>query len=120
MLAIGMVASFLTSNLTMAFILGVVFNAPLVFAGRCRHRRRRPASAWPSSSGASASSSATSAAACSPSPGLAYFVMIVAVMLYLSMVLIGRRHWFTGAHRYALVLHYAVRALALAGRSRSG
>ena len=31
MLAIGMVASFLTGNLTVAFILGVAFNAPLVF-----------------------------------------------------------------------------------------
>ncbi len=32
MLAIGMVASFLTGNLTVAFILGALFNAPLVFA----------------------------------------------------------------------------------------
>ena len=32
MLAIGMVASFLTSNLTVGFILGALFNAPLVFA----------------------------------------------------------------------------------------
>src|SRR4051812_2685799 len=31
MLSIGMVASFLTGNLTVAFILGVAFNAPLVF-----------------------------------------------------------------------------------------
>src|SRR4051812_9161739 len=33
MLAIGMVASFLTGNLTVGFVLGVLFNAPLVFAG---------------------------------------------------------------------------------------
>ena len=32
MLAIGMVASFLTGNLTIGFILGVLFNVPLVFA----------------------------------------------------------------------------------------
>ena len=40
--------------------------------------------------------------------------MIVVVMLYLSMVLIGRRHWFSGARRWALAGHYAVRTLALA------
>ena len=46
--------------------------------------------------------------------GVAYFVMIVAVMLYLCMVLIGRRHWVAAAHRRghgrATIL---VRALAL-------
>ena len=31
MLAIGMVASFLTSNLTVGFILGLLFNAPLMY-----------------------------------------------------------------------------------------
>src|SRR4051812_11747038 len=33
MLATGMVASFLTGNLTVGFILGALFNAPLAFAG---------------------------------------------------------------------------------------
>ena len=32
MLAIGMAASFLTGNLTVAYVLGALFNAPLVFA----------------------------------------------------------------------------------------
>ena len=31
MLAIGVVASFLTSNITIGFVLGVLFNMPLVF-----------------------------------------------------------------------------------------
>jgi ABC-2 type transport system permease protein len=32
MIAIGMIASFLTGNLTVGFILGALFNAPLAFA----------------------------------------------------------------------------------------
>ena len=35
--------------------------------------------------------------------------MIVAVMLYVSMILIGRRHWRSGWQRRSMVLHYAVR-----------
>ena len=45
MLAIGLVASFLTSNITIGFVLGVLFNMPLVFlaCGRRDLRRLRPA-----------------------------------------------------------------------------
>ena len=32
MLAVGMIASFLTGNLTVGFIVGALFNAPLAFA----------------------------------------------------------------------------------------
>jgi ABC-2 type transport system permease protein len=42
-----------------------------------------------------------------------YFLAIVALMLYLSVVLIGRRHWRGGSAGQALAAHYAVRFLAL-------
>ena len=45
--------------------------------------------------------------------GLAYFAAILLVMLYVSMVLIGRRHWFTGRSRWTQACHYAMRTLAL-------
>ena len=113
MLAIGMVASFLTGNLTVGFILGVLFNAPLAFAGadvrrmagvRCEateHHRAVPRFGR----GVISLSS------------VAYFLTIVALMLYLSMVLIGRRHWRGGVEGSSMAGHYAVRVSG-AGRGR--
>ena len=40
MLGIGLVASFLTGNITIGFVLGVLFNVPLVFCRRRRDSRR--------------------------------------------------------------------------------
>ncbi len=45
--------------------------------------------------------------------GLGYFLLIVGVMLYISMVLIGRRHWVGGRDGHSMFGHYLVRALAL-------
>ena len=49
--------------------------------------------------------------------GLTYFVIAIVVMLYVSMVLIGRRHWFSGRGRWMQAAHYAVRTLALSWTS---
>lgn len=112
MLAVGMVASFLTGNLTVAYILGAVFNAPLVVAaysdyvtwpGWVRHIRD-----W--SIGGQLQDFGRGLVSLS---SMLYFGMIVAVMLYLSMVLIGRRHWTSGQF-FAMVAHYLARTLALA------
>ena len=45
--------------------------------------------------------------------GLVYFGSIVAVSLYLSMVLIGRRHWMRGNDWCVPAMHFLVRTLAL-------
>ena len=45
--------------------------------------------------------------------GITYFVMIAVVMLYISMVLIGRRHWQAREEGGVLLGHYLVRAIAL-------
>ncbi len=145
MLAIGMVASFLTANITVAWILGAVFNAPLIFTwwtiitaipgkvvqglawvyalfyppGTSLHdaatRLLERGAAW----------SETLANWCISEQfrdfgrgvvtlaGLAYFLSMVAIMLYLSMVLIGRRHWSTGQPKAIMPLHYTARVLAL-------
>jgi ABC-2 type transport system permease protein len=112
MLAIGMVASFLTANLTVAFILGALFNAPLVFAVYADAVAGRETALaikqW--SIGEQFRDFGRGIIALS---GLTYFLMAVVVMLYLSMVLIARRHWVRGRDWYVMAGHYAVRVLAL-------
>ena len=96
MLAVGMVASFLTGNLTVAFILGALFNAPLVFLVKFE----MPLKQW-----SVGEQFAVFGRGIISFPHLLYFATIVAAMLYLSIVFIGRRHWRAGASslpQYAL------------------
>lgn len=115
MLAVGMVASFLTSNLTVGFILGVVFNSPLVFvssaevlSGLLGTERALALKRW--SIAEQFSDFGRGVVSVS---GVLYFLGVVVVMLYLSMVLISRRHWQRGREGQSLVGHFLVRAVAL-------
>lgn len=115
MLSTGMVASFLTSNLTVGFILGVLLNAPLVLS--------RWADVFVARGGLQSSISHWSLAAKFDDFGrgvvslasAAYFIMIVVLGIYLSIVLIGSRHWFGGRDGQSMLGHYVLRALALVG-----
>jgi gliding motility-associated transport system permease protein/gliding motility-associatede transport system auxiliary component len=115
MLAIGMVASFLTNNLTVGFILGGLFNAPLVFAvyaDTILPANFRPH--WVSRWSFSERFDDFGRGVISLS-AVSYFALIVALGIYLSMVLIGRRHWLGGRDGQSMLGHYVVRALALVG-----
>jgi ABC-2 type transport system permease protein len=113
MLSVGMVASFLTSNLTVGFILGAVFNAPLAFAAN--------ADVIAPSAKLSQAVRFWSLAAHFEDLGrgvvdlssFVYFILIVALGLYLSMVLIGARHWSGGRDGHSMLGHYLVRTVAL-------
>jgi ABC-2 type transport system permease protein len=114
MLAIGMVASFLTASVPIAFILGVLANAPLVLASITDIIPFLPG--W--ASGVKYLSISEQLGDCARGvvslSSMAYFVGIAAVMLYLAMVLIGRRHWRGEAQQeIKLPWHYAVRFLSL-------
>ncbi len=110
MLSIGMVASFLTSNLTVGFILGALFNAPLAFAESIPDWPvLRPLKQFSISEQFGDFASGVISFA-----SVGYFFAIVAVMLYLSVVLIGRRHWRGGAEGNKTILHYLTRFGALA------
>jgi ABC-2 type transport system permease protein len=93
MLSLGMVASFLTRNLTVSFILGMLFNAiPVVtyYADVLvpASATARQISQW--SFAAQFDDFGRGVISLSAS---AFFVLLTVLGIYLSMVLIGKRHW---------------------------
>ncbi len=112
MLAVGMVASFLTSNLTVGFILGLLFNAPLAVADQASAVMGRGLAEKVKSWGLAEHFSDFGRGIVSVS-SVAYFLGIVAVCLYLAMVLIGRRHWTGRRDGGRMGLHYLARTLGL-------
>ncbi|MFW6114283.1 MAG: Gldg family protein [bacterium] len=121
MISIGMVASFLTRNLTISFVLGVIFNMPLVFMKMADMLPSRINFPLLSNIDVSQLVSNWSIAAQFESFGrgvislssVIYFVTIIVVGLYLSMVLISARHWYGGENGHSLFGHYVVRVLSL-------
>ncbi|MCI0361424.1 MAG: Gldg family protein [Planctomycetaceae bacterium] len=113
MLSVGMVASFLTNNLTVSFILGMLFNSVLVgtqFADMVvpsaslaqRISRWSYASQFDDFGRGVISLSST-----------AFFVLIIALGIYVSMVLIGKRHWSGGRDGQSMWWHFLLRVLSL-------
>ena len=123
MIAIGMVASFLTANLTVGFILGTLFNLPLAAFGVADWFVKDPAWAERIRRWSAVEQFGDFERGVLSLGGMTYFVMIAAVMVYLSMVLIGRRHWQAREEGGLLLGHYLVRGLALlavaVGRDRA-
>ncbi|MBX3422038.1 MAG: Gldg family protein [Pirellulaceae bacterium] len=114
MIAIGMVASFLTANLTVAFILGALFNAPLAFAANAEVIIAR--GAWSRLVAAFSFSRQFDnfgRGVVSIAP-VAFFTLLTLTGLYLCIVLIGRRHWSGGTNGNRMFAHYLVRCIALA------
>jgi ABC-2 type transport system permease protein len=112
LIAIGLVASLLSANVTVAFILGGVFCAVPVFAGMIGS---------PTGSQTRRLIEGLSAPAqfrdfgvgVVPIAGVFYFVSLAAAMLYLNVVLVGRRHWAGGQGRLAHWGHLVARVAAI-------
>lgn len=113
MISLGMVASFLTNNLTLGFVLGVLINAPFVML--------QYADAFVTSNGWIQFFSQASIGRQFDDFGrgvvslssLIYFIMLTVFGVYLSMVLIGRRHWLGGKDGESLLGHYLLRTISL-------
>ena len=113
MLSVGMVASFLTSNLTVGFILGAAFNAPLVFLAVSDVIVPGRGLAQMLTQWSFSSQFADFGRGVISLASVIYFLSIVAVGLYLCMVLIGRRHWYGGRDGKSLLGHYLIRGVCL-------
>jgi ABC-2 type transport system permease protein len=113
MIAIGMVASFLTQNLTVGFILGTLFNMPLAMFGVADWFIKNPVIAQTVRQWSALERFRDFERGVVSLGGATYFIMLAAVMIYVSMVLIGRRHWSSQEEGNSLVGHYLVRAIAL-------
>jgi ABC-2 type transport system permease protein len=112
LIAVGMVASLLSSNVTVAFILGALFAAVPVFAGLIgsptgRGLRRQledlsvPSQFHDFGTGMVRLS------------GVFYFLSLALAMLYVNMVLLGRRHWAGGQATRGRWVHSAVRVASM-------
>ncbi|MDA9778167.1 Gldg family protein [Rubripirellula sp.] len=113
MIAIGMIASFLTGNLTVGFILGSLFNAPLAFASLADSvSPNQQIAAWIASAGIARPFDDFGRGIISTS-SVFYFTLVGCVALYSCMVLIGRRHWTGGKDGNTMAWHYIARVLAL-------
>ncbi len=130
MIATGMVASFLTANLTVGFILGMLFNAPQALASFVGNvidylaampllsiLAEKPWFRDLAEGGVKSFSAFDGFADFSRGvvslSGVVHFLSIVVLMLYLCMVLIGRRHWAGGKDGPSLGWHYLARGVAL-------
>ena len=110
---VGMLASLLTANMTVAFILGAVFCSGVIFIdtvvgsfGVDAGRLVAPLSVftpfWDFSKGVLTFS------------GLLIFVSVAGFFLYLNTLVASRRHWPGEADGYPMWSHHTVRAVALA------
>ena len=113
MLSLGMAASFLTSNLTVGFVLGVIFNAPLVLTANSDLIIRSSDFAQAISRWSHTAQFEDFGRGVITFRSALFFLMIVIIGLYLSIVLIGRRHWHGGKDTESKLGHFVVRAISL-------
>ncbi len=112
-ISVGMLASRLSANVTVAFILGAVFCAFFVYVERIfgvfgsagEGLGARLAVFEPFGDFARGIVSLS---------GILYFSGIVAVMLYLNVLLVGKRHWPPTADGHKMSFHYGIRTAAIA------
>jgi len=112
LLGVGMLASLLTANLTVAFIVGGVLCAVPVFIHHARVLFTGTLQRLLESLSFIEQFRDLSKGVI-PASSVVYFVSFAVVLLLLNVALLGRRHWPSGKDAPALGAHFAVRAFSL-------
>jgi ABC-2 type transport system permease protein len=112
LIAVGMLASLLVTNMTIAYILGALFCFLLVFIDAALGVFSETAARWLEPLGVFGHFGDFARGVISFS-GLLYFVSVAGLFLYLNVLLLGKRHWPRQADGYPMWLHHLVRAVAL-------
>lgn len=111
-IAVGMLASLLSPNVTLSFVMGAIFCSVFTFINDVG-----------SIFGKSVENSLAALTVFGPFAdfsrgvislsGFLYFLSLAGVMLYINIILIGKRHWPQKADGYDMWIHYAGRAVAV-------
>ena len=112
LIAVGMLASLLTSHVTIAFILGALFCGAFVLVGPIAGGISEGLRGLLAPLGLFNAFDDFARGVVSFS-GLVHFLSVTGLMLYLNVVLISRRHWPVRAGGYTMGIHHGVRAAAL-------
>ena len=112
LIAVGMLASLLTRNATIGFILGALFCAALIVigpaAGAVAPGLERALQAL-----VMGTYFEDFARGVISLTAVTYFIAVAAAFLYLNVLVLSRRHWPARADGYPMWAHHAVRALAV-------
>lgn len=111
LMPLGMAASALTANVTVAFILGTILCAAVVFAQNVLSGMFDVSSRLAAAVGMESHFRNFTLGVIALDDVL-YFVALAVVALYVNMVLMGRRHWL-GEHKRHMAAHFALRTAAL-------
>jgi ABC-2 type transport system permease protein len=112
-ISIGMLASLLSTNVTVAFIVGAIFCALFVYIepiagvfGTGAERLAERLSVFPHFGDFSQGVASLGA--------VVYFLSIIGFMLYINVILLGRRHWASESAGFRMGAHQSTRVVALA------
>ena len=112
LISVGMLASLLTGNATIAFVLGALFCGFFILIGPIAGGISNGLRDLVSPIGITNAFNDFSRGIVSFS-GVFYFLSASALMIYLNVLLISRRHWPVEADGYRMEMHHGVRVLAL-------